>query len=84
MTVTRYEVGDKVVVTPECIERMRSSNRSCVMPGYPTQTFINMAGDIAGQIGEVTHTFKPGYEVTARFGDFAFHMKDNWIERAAP
>jgi hypothetical protein len=38
-----------------------------------------MAQAHAGIVGEVTHTFEPGYEVTAKFGGQSFHMKDNWI-----
>jgi len=81
---TRYKVGDRVVITDACIERMKSSNRSCVTADYPTQSFINKAMDCKGIVGEVTHTFPPGYEVTVQFpvgeGARAFHMKDNWIE----
>lgn len=83
---TRYSVGDKVVITEACIERMRDSNRSCAHPQYPTNSFIHKAMDCKGIVGEVTHTFPPGYEVSVQFpvGESAqgFHMKDNWIERA--
>ena len=82
---TRYNVGDKVVITEACLERMRSSNRSCVHPGYPSDSFLKQVAEYVGCPGEVTHTFPPGYEVTARFyregTNWAFHMKDNWIER---
>lgn len=83
MMPVRHNVGDKVVITEACIERMWNSNRSCVTPGYPTRDFIEKAERLIGEVGEVTHTFPPGYEVTARFGEFcflSFHMKDNWIE----
>jgi hypothetical protein len=76
----RWNVGDKVVITPACIERMKSSNRSCVTPGYPSDIFINEARSITSVVGVVTHVFPPGYEVTARFSNRSFHMKDNWIE----
>ena len=86
MKPVRYNIGDKVVITPACIERMKSSSRSCVHPGYPSDAAINKAMDCAGIVGEVTHVFPPGYEVTAQFpvgeGAQAFHMKDCWIERA--
>lgn len=78
----RYEVGDEVVITPECLERMRSSNRSTVHPNYPNSNFIASAEKHVGVVGTITHTFLPGYEVTARFGEQHFHMKDNWIEPA--
>lgn len=88
MKPIRYNVGDKVVITDACIERMKNSNRSCVTAGYPTDSFINKAMDCKGIVGEVTHTFPPGYEVTAQFpvgeGAQAFHMKDNWIEPLSP
>lgn len=79
---TRYAVGDKVVITAECIETMTRSNRSYVTPNYPSDDFIAKARDCIGVVGEVTHTFPPGYEVSAFFDGQGFHMKDNWIERA--
>lgn len=80
MTVTRHSVGDKVVITDKCIATMINSMKSCVHPNMPPQSFIDKAIVCKGIVGEVTHTFPPGYEVTAKFGDQAFHMKDNWIE----
>lgn len=77
----RYVIGDVVQITEECLKRMRASNRFCKTAGYPTQSFIDKAELCAGVRGEVTHTFPPGYEVTAKFGDQSFHMKDNWIEK---
>ncbi len=79
---TRYNVGDKVVITEACMERMRSSNRSCVTAGYPSDSYLSDAAACAGVVGEVTHVFPPGYEVSARFGEHRFHMKDYWIEKA--
>lgn len=78
-------VGDKVIVTKECIERMRSSNRSCVHPNYPTTAYINSIEQFVDQVGTVTHTFKPQYEVCVTFGNDLdasakrFHMKDCWM-----
>lgn len=84
---TRYQVGDRVVITDSCIRRMQDSNRSTVSPKYPTDSFIANAMDCKGITGVVTHTFPPGYEVSVQFpcgeGARGFHMKDNWIERAA-
>lgn len=84
MIPVRYQVGDSVIITKENIKTMINSNRSCVTPQYPTSEFIDKAiqlvgVDCVGAIGVVTHTFPPGYEVTAKFGDQNFHMKDNWI-----
>lgn len=78
----RYVIGDVVQITEECLKRMRASNRFCKTAGYPTQNFIDSAELCVGVSGEVTHTFLPGYEVTAKFGRLYFHMKDNWIEKA--
>lgn len=78
----RWNVGDKVVITPEHITRMENSNRSSVTPGYPSQSFIDLAKQCIGVVGEVTHTFPPGYEVSVRFGEQGFHMKDHWIGAA--
>jgi hypothetical protein len=77
---TRHAVGDRVLITAECLRRMRNSNRSCVHPNYPSDSFIGKALDCVGIVGEVTHVFPPGYEITARFGEQSFHMKDNWVE----
>lgn len=76
----RYKTGDKVVITEACITRMLDSNRSCVTPQYPSDSFIAKARALVGVTGEVTHAFPPGYEVTACFGGQCFNMKDPWIE----
>lgn len=85
MKPVRYQVGDRVVITDACIKRMWDNNRSCVHTQYPGDSFINKATDCKGIVGEVTHTFPPGYEVTVRFpvgeGVQYFHMKDHWIEK---
>ena len=44
---TRYKVGDKVRITPDCITRMESSHRSVVHPQYPSRTFITLARELA-------------------------------------
>lgn len=80
----RWSVGDKVVITPERIAHMEWHSRQAAHPGYPAQSFIDKAKQCVGVVGEVTHTFPPGYEVTAKFGDQSFHMKDNWIESPRP
>lgn len=78
----RWNVGDKVVITPEHIERMEWHAHQAAHPGTPRAGFIEQARQCIGVAGEVTHTFPPGYEVTAKFGDQSFHMKDNWIGAA--
>lgn len=78
----RYNVGDKVIITEASLALMWNSNRSCVTPNYPCDSFIEKARACVGVVGEVTHTFPPGYEVTARFGEQSFHMKDHWVELA--
>jgi hypothetical protein len=87
---TRYNVGDRVVITEDCIRRMMNSHHSSVTPGYPSESFIDNAKLYVGIEGQITHTFPPGYEVTAAFAPFPrmkarqsfLHMKDNWIEPA--
>lgn len=78
----RWNVGDKVVITEACLERMFNSNRSTATAGCPDDAFLEKARYCVGTPGEVTHTFPPGYEVTACFGTQSFHMKDHWIEAA--
>lgn len=84
----KYNVGDKVIITADNLKIMQDSNRSTLHPLFPSDSFIEKARKCVapdghvGLIGEVTHTFPPGYEVTARFkDDLAFHMKDHWITR---
>jgi hypothetical protein len=83
---THYNVGDKVVITEACIETMVRSNCWCKSLSYPSSGFIDKARDCVGIVGEVTHIFPPGYEVSVQFpreeGAQGFHMKDNWIELA--
>jgi len=83
----RWNVGDKVLITEVCIKRMSDSDHSCVTPQYPDDSFIEKARGYKGVIGEVTHTFPPGYEVSIQFpigeGAQGFHMKDDWIEESA-
>jgi hypothetical protein len=88
---TRYNVGDKVVITEACIKTMVRSNGWCKSPNYPSDAFIEKARECVGIVGEVTHIFPPGYEVSVRFTVIGlggvdlvqlFHMKDNWIELA--
>lgn len=80
----RYNEGDKVIITDENLKTMMNSNRSSVTPNYPSDDFITEARQFSsnvglGEIGTVTHTFPPGYEVSVRFGTRVFHMKDHWI-----
>lgn len=74
------EVGDKITVTTENLYTMNTSNRSCVNPGYPSQSYLDSIEKYLYVKGEVTHTFKPGYELTVGFPDGQyFHVKDNWV-----
>lgn len=77
----RYEVGDIIRITEANLATMRNSNRSCVTAGYPSDSFIEKASRVERVDGVVTHTFPPGYEVTAEVGGQSFHMKDNWITK---
>jgi len=84
-TITRFEVGNQIIITAENINAMQNSNRACVTPNYPSNDFIDKAIKVMQDemIGTVTHTFLPGFEVTARFsGDISFHMKDHWITKS--
>lgn len=77
-TPIHREVGDRVTITETNMRTMQSSNRSCVSPNYPSSEFLSKLA--VGMKGEVTHTFKPGYETTVRFDNGeAFHMKDSWV-----
>lgn len=83
MTPRRYQVGDKVVVTPKCLERIKWHSRQAAHPGYPSNEYIQSISDHVNEIGVVSHTHLPGYEVTVSYGDGdAYHVKDNWIEPA--
>lgn len=78
----RFNKGDAVVMTQENISEMKKSNNFVRTAGYPSLGFISLALSLVGEVGEVTDTFLPGYEVTARFKGRYFHMKDNWITKA--
>lgn len=77
------EVGEKIVITEECLERMRSHSRQAAHPGYPSDSFLAKAKECVGVPGVVTHRFTPGYELTGKFGDQYLHLKDNWVERSS-
>lgn len=78
-----YKVGQVVTIDSECMERMRSSNRSCVTPGYPSDAFLKHIEQYVGKNATVTYRFKPSYEMTIRFADgCSFHMKDTWVKAA--
>jgi hypothetical protein len=79
MNPHRYSVGDKVVITPDRLEHMRWHNRQAAHPNYPSNSYLELVQHFVDVPGVVTHTYPPGYEVCAKFGDQMFHMKDNWI-----
>lgn len=75
---THHEVGTKIEITEQNMATMMSANRSVVTPNMPSSSFLSKLH--VGMKGEVTHTFKPGFEVTVKMENGkSFHMKDNWI-----
>ncbi len=77
--ITRHNVGDKVSITLENMQVI--INSSCSIKVYPSDNYIKKCREIyeAKTEGVITHTFPPGYEVTAKFGEQSFHMKDNFV-----
>jgi hypothetical protein len=84
-----YQVGDKVVITDETLEVMKSLSRS--IKAFPSATFISLAESCKGLVGTVTRRFRPGFEFNVTFdrpwirGDgetqevTIMQMKDNWV-----
>lgn len=84
-TPKHREIGDSVQVTDENIYTMQTSNRSCVTPQYPSGSYINSISEYKYQVAKVTHTFKPGYDMTICFPDGRhFHVKYNWVTDFTP
>ncbi len=78
MMPVHHAIGTRVVVTENNMRIMHNSNRSCVTPQYPSDSYLAKLS--VGMTGEVTHTFRPGYAVTVKMDNGqSFHMKDNWI-----
>jgi len=73
-------VGTKVVLTRRSFNNAVNSNRSCVTPNYPSNSFLENLTKYIGADGVVTDDFSPSYERTIRFGTDLFQMKDNWVE----
>lgn len=80
--ITDYAVGDQVILTPERLQVIENAHRS--IHHYPGRTYMAKIRPLVGQQGEVTHRFPPGYEMSVRFGEQSFHMKDSWVEPAVP
>lgn len=95
---TRYNEGDKVVITPaNLIKVMVDKNKSVATHLTLSDGFLEkvrqflFAENGESNIGTVTHTYPPGYEVAVWFrnqlvtrqfqADPVFHMKDNYITR---
>ncbi len=78
---TRYAIGDRVVIDDSALANIVTGNRSIKV--HPCTSFVALARAVhdQGLEGVITHAFPPGYEVTARFGEQHFHMKDHWISR---
>lgn len=77
--ITRFEVGDKVILTEDNLKTIKNGNRSILC--YPSDSYIKKIEKYLGKSGVITHTFKPGYEVTVRFNEESFHAKDNYITK---
>lgn len=94
---TRYNEGDKVVITPANLKMMVDKNKSVATHDTLSDGFLKkvrqflFAENDEPNIGTVTHTYQPGYEVAVQFrnclaaqqpqADPVFHMKDNYITR---
>lgn len=84
--ITDYNVGEKVKITPDSLKIIENGNRSIL--AYPCDSYVDTARTLVGMVGEVTHRFRPGYEMTVGFQSATgglvtyLHMKDNWVERA--
>jgi hypothetical protein len=80
MKPIHYNVGERVMITPENLAVIENGNRS--IKTHPSDSFVALCRELsaAAAVGTVTHTFRPGYEVTVRFDDGrAIHSKDSWI-----
>jgi hypothetical protein len=83
---TRWQVGDKVKITPESLQNIKNSSRSInAFPDsdyYIAKGLSLMTNNVSGT---VTMTFPPGFEVNVTFKDIdqtTLQMKDHWIEKA--
>ena len=64
MSLSKFHVGQKVRID---LEAVKSSNRWCKTPGYPSGNFIRQLESLItefGPVGVVTHTFEPTYDLT--------------------
>lgn len=74
----RYSVGQQVRLTAASFLRARDQSRSIKF--YPSEACLEALKPLVGQVGVVTHTFEPRYEVTVSFYGKPFHMRDDWVE----
>lgn len=82
MSVTRHNIGDHLIITEENMKNMQNANLFRVNTGWLSDDFLKKIEPVfKNKIeGVVTHTFLPGYEITANFGDYgSFHMKDHYV-----
>ena len=74
-----FEVGDKVTITEQNYQTIFNGNRSILC--YPCDVYLKDIQKMINKEGTVTHTFKPGYDVTVDFGDKSFHIKHNFVTK---
>ena len=71
--------GTKVQITKASFANIASGNRSIKV--FPSSDFVNRINKYIGQVGIITLTFLPSYEVNVTFPDGqTFQVKDSWIE----
>jgi hypothetical protein len=85
-----YQEGAKVIITPDCIQKMIDSHKS--INHYPSDSYIKVAQDVVGLEGTVTRRFKPGFEFNVEWpvpykredGTMQdvtiLQVKDHWVE----
>lgn len=80
--ITKWQVGDRVVITSDSFRNIHDSGRSIL--AFPSDSYIAKAASImlSGIQGTVSRTFPPGYEVNVEFDNgVILQVKDHWIER---
>ena len=81
MSITRWNLNDRVIITKEAWLNIRNSSRSILF--YPDDKYTNIAYRLMKEEipGTVTMQFPPGYEVNVTFDDGTIlQVKDHWIE----
>ena len=76
--ITEWQVGDKVMISPQSFQHIENSSRSILH--YPNELYLETARACIGIGGVVERKFPPGYEVNVKFGNGAIlQVKDHWI-----